>query len=94
MVVLTSTHVFSVNTHSISGSTAIREKHHGTSCHLCRRHADSYQCVALAAIICLCLYFAAPISRMLGIAGMNIVTRIMGIVLTVIAFQMLTAGLK
>jgi multiple antibiotic resistance protein len=31
---------------------------------------------------------------MLGVAGMNIVTRIMGIVLTVIAFQMLTAGLK
>ena len=50
--------------------------------------------VGVAAIIWLCLYFAAPISRMLGVAGMNIVTRIMGIVLTVIAFQMLTAGLK
>ena len=54
----------------------------------------SATCVALAAIIWLCLYFAAPISRMLGVAGMNIVTRIMGIVLTVIAFHMLTTGLK
>jgi multiple antibiotic resistance protein len=54
----------------------------------------SATCVAVAVIIWLCLYFAAPISRMLGVAGMNIVTRIMGIVLTVIAFQMLTAGLK
>jgi len=51
-------------------------------------------CVALAAIIWLCLYFAAPIRRLLGVAGMNVVTRIMGIVLTVIAFQMLTEGLK
>jgi len=50
--------------------------------------------VAIAAIIWLCLYFAAPISRMLGVSGMNIVTRIMGIVLTVMAFQMLTTGLK
>jgi len=56
--------------------------------------AVSTICVAIAAIIWLCLYFAAPISRMLGVAGMNIVTRIMGIVLTVMAFQMLTTGLK
>lgn len=54
----------------------------------------SATCVAVAAITWLCLYFAAPISRMLGVAGMNIVTRIMGIVLTAIAFQMLAAGLK
>lgn len=51
-------------------------------------------CAGVAAIIWLCLYFAAPISRLLGVAGMNIVMRIMGIVLTVIAFQMLAAGLK
>jgi multiple antibiotic resistance protein len=54
----------------------------------------SATCVAVAAIIWLCLYFAAPISRLLGVAGMNIVTRIMGIVLTVIAFQMFAEGLK
>lgn len=44
-------------------------------------------CVSVAAVIWLCLYFAAPISRRLGVAGMNIVTRIMGIVLTALPFK-------
>lgn len=51
-------------------------------------------CVALAAILWVCLRFAAPISKRLGVTGINLVTRIMGMILTAIAFQMLTSGLK
>lgn len=50
--------------------------------------------VAVALVIWLSLYFAAPISQRLGVTGMNVVTKIMGIVLTAIAFQMLATGLK
>jgi len=45
-------------------------------------------------LVWLCLHFAAPIADRLGVAGVRIVTRIMGLVLTAIAFQMLAAGLR
>ncbi len=73
-------------------TTIILATHHfpGTGA----RALISLICACVAGVIWLCLYFAAPISRALGIAGMNIVTRIMGMVLAAIAFQMLAAGLK
>lgn len=51
-------------------------------------------CLGVTAIIWICLHFSGPLTHRLGVAGTNIVTRIMGIVLTAIAFGMLTAGLK
>ena len=51
-------------------------------------------CVLVALTLWLCLRFAAPISKRLGVTGINLVTRIMGMVLTALAFQMLAAGLK
>lgn len=54
----------------------------------------SIVCLGLAALLWLAFFFSAPVSRVLGQSGINIVTRIMGIVLTAIAFGMLTDGLK
>ena len=51
-------------------------------------------CIGLALILWICFYFSAPVSRLLGVSGINIVTRIMGIILTAIAFQMIAEGLK
>ena len=51
-------------------------------------------CVLVSAVLWICLRFAAPISRRLGVTGINIVTRIMGMILAAIAFQMLASGLK
>jgi multiple antibiotic resistance protein len=50
--------------------------------------------VGIGLLFWLVLYFAGPISRKLGVTGMNIVSKIMGMVLTAIAFQMLANGLK
>ena len=54
----------------------------------------SIVCLGIAALLWLAFFFSAPVSRVLGQSGINIVTRIMGIVLTAIAFGMLTDGLK
>ena len=51
-------------------------------------------CVIVSALLWVCLRFAAPISKRLGVTGINLVTRIMGMVLTALAFQMLAAGLR
>jgi MarC family membrane protein len=53
-------------------------------------------CVSLliALILWLTFYFSAPVSRLLGVFGINIVTRIMGIILTAIAFGMMASGFK
>jgi multiple antibiotic resistance protein len=51
-------------------------------------------CLGVTVVLWLCLRFAAPISKRLGVTGINLVTRIMGMVLTALAFQMLAAGLK
>jgi multiple antibiotic resistance protein len=51
-------------------------------------------CVIVSVILWVCLSFAAPISRRFGVTGINLVTRIMGMVLTALAFQMLAEGLK
>lgn len=54
----------------------------------------SIVCLGIAVLLWICFYFSAPVSRALGVSGVNIVTRIMGIILTAIAFGMLTNGLK
>jgi len=50
--------------------------------------------IGIALILWLAFYFSAPVSRLLGISGINIVTRIMGIILTAIAFGMMACGFK
>lgn len=50
--------------------------------------------VVIALVLWIAFYFSAPVSRMLGPAGVNIVTRIMGIILTSIAFGMMASGFK
>ncbi len=45
-------------------------------------------------IIWLALRLAEPIGKKLGITGLNIATRIMGLILAGIAVQMITSGLK
>lgn len=42
----------------------------------------------------LVLLAASPISRGLGVTGMNVLTRIMGLILAAIAVEMMAAGLK
>ncbi len=51
-------------------------------------------CIAVSVVIWLCLHFSSAISRKLGVAGMNVMSRLMGMVLAAIAFEMLTDGLK
>ena len=50
--------------------------------------------LVIAFLLWLGFYFSGPVSRLLGMQGINIVTRIMGIVLASIAFGMITSGLK
>jgi multiple antibiotic resistance protein len=38
--------------------------------------------------------FAAPIAKWLGVSGMGVVTRVMGMILSAIAMGMLAEGLK
>lgn len=54
----------------------------------------SFIAVALAILTGLLFSFAGPISRRLGDAGMGVVTRVMGLILTAIAMGMLAEGLK
>jgi MarC family membrane protein len=49
---------------------------------------------ATAAILYACFRAAVPMQRMLGVSGMNIVVRIMGLLLAVIAVDMITHGLR
>jgi len=51
-------------------------------------------CLLLALILFTCFYFSGKIKGWVGDSGMKITTRIMGLVLTAIAFQMLGNGLK
>ena len=51
-------------------------------------------CLGISLVIWLALYFAAPIGRLLGVSGLSILTKIMGMVLTAIAVQMIATGVK
>ncbi len=50
--------------------------------------------VAVAAIVWLTLLLAEPIGKRLGITGLNIATRIMGLLLSAIGIQMIAEGLQ
>lgn len=56
--------------------------------------AMSAVCAAMAALICIGFLSAGPITRLLGAKGMDIVTKLMGVVLLAIAVGMLAAGVK
>ncbi len=51
-------------------------------------------CAGLAALIGVILWFSPLIARLLGPSGMRVVTRVMGLILMSIAFEMLGAGMK
>ena len=50
--------------------------------------------IAIGIILWIAFYFSAPVSKLLGISGINIVTRIMGIILAAIAFGMMASGFR
>ena len=50
-------------------------------------------CILVAALTFLCLYLAIPLSAYLGKTGINIVTRLMGLLLAAVAVEFITAGL-
>lgn len=54
----------------------------------------SVVCVAMAVVIAACFLSAGAITRLLGQAGMNLVTKFMGLILLAIAVEMLATGLK
>ena len=49
--------------------------------------------IIVAVAVCLALRLATPIGRRLGIMGLNIATRIMGLLLASIGVQMIASGL-
>lgn len=51
-------------------------------------------CAILAMILFLCFYFSSWIQKYVGVNGIKVATRIMGLILVAIAFQMLGDGLK
>lgn len=53
----------------------------------------SATCVVLSVILFVCFYFANVINKAVGVNGIKIATRIMGIVLAAIAIQMLSEGI-
>jgi len=50
--------------------------------------------LVLAALSGLLFHFAGPVSKRLGVSGMGVVTRVMGMILAAIAMGMLADGLK
>lgn len=50
--------------------------------------------VLISAIFGFVMFYATRIGKMIGVNGINIVTRIMGLVLAAIAMSMITSGLK
>lgn len=53
----------------------------------------SLVCLLIGLLFWGCFYFSAPIAKRLGVSGIAVVTRIMGMVLAAIAFGMLAGGL-
>ena len=73
-------------------TTVILATHHFPS--FTAKLAISAICIAVSLVIWFCLHYSSAISRKLGVAGMNVMSRLMGMVLAAIAFEMLTDGLK
>ena len=51
-------------------------------------------CLALSAVIAVCFLSSGPITRLLGKAGLNLVTKFMGLILLAIAVGMIASGVK
>ena len=54
----------------------------------------SLVCAGMAGMICLCFFSTGVITRVLGVRGMDILTKFMGMLLLAIAAGMFTTGLK
>lgn len=50
--------------------------------------------IALTAVIALLFYLAPPISRLLGKTGINIITRLMGLIMAAMGVEFMASGLK
>ena len=61
--------------------------------HLLTRLPFSICDIAIAFVIWLALFFSGNISRLLGVSGIKILMRIMGLILVAMAMEMLTSGL-
>ena len=62
--------------------------------HLLEKIEISLVCISIGLLFWLCFHFASPIAKRLGVSGIAVVTRIMGMVLAAIAFGMLAEGIK
>jgi len=62
--------------------------------HWTERFILSGSIVIVACIVWVSLHMALPIGQKMGVTGLNIATRIMGLLLAAIGVQMLTTGLK
>jgi len=54
----------------------------------------SVDSMIIAAVIGIILFFSTPIRKVLGVTGINIAVRIMGLVLIAMAMEMLISGIK
>lgn len=54
---------------------------------------ESAICIGVAIVVGLTMFFAPSVKRVLGDFGINIITRLMGLILCAIAFQMIIAGI-
>ena len=61
---------------------------------MAEKFSISLVCVFIGALFWICFHFASPIAKRLGVSGIAVVTRIMGMILAAIAFGMLTEGIK
>ena len=57
------------------------------------RVVTSVMCAVIALILFICFHYSGQINRIVGVNGIKITTRIMGLVLMAMAFQMLGNGL-
>ncbi len=62
--------------------------------HLLEKIEISLICISIGLLFWLCFHFASPIASRLGVSGIAVVTRIMGMILAAIAFGMLAEGIK
>lgn len=62
--------------------------------HLLERLTISSGVILVAIMVGAALYFANTISRVIGVSGIKITTRLMGLILAAIAMSMITNGIK
>ncbi len=66
------------------------QKHQGIEVNV----AMTLVCLALSVVLAVCLLSSGPITRLLGKAGLNLVTKFMGLILLAIAMEMMASGVK